>query len=62
MDRKHLDDFLEIAEEQDLKTGDLVSEYTALAIQYSKNQFTPTNKDYDKAYETIINKYRGQNE
>lgn len=61
MDPKHLNDLLEITEEQNIKTGDLVSEYTALAIQYSNNGYTPTTANYNQAHEEMIKKYRGTN-
>jgi len=59
MNNKHLNDFLEINEHNpEIKTGDLISEYTSVAIQFSNDGFRPSNKDYDLAYKVIIDKYR----
>jgi hypothetical protein len=58
MNTKHLNDFLEIAEKQNIKTGELISEYTALAIKYSNNGYTPTTANYNKAYKTIMRTYK----
>ena len=57
MNDKHLNDFLELSDELEIKTGDLISEYTMIAINYSKNGFTPDSFDYDLAYNTIMEKY-----
>jgi hypothetical protein len=60
MDTKHLEDFLDRSDKLGIKTGDIISEYTRLAINYSANGFSPTVDDYELAYETIkeMDKYK----
>jgi len=59
MNTKHLNDFLEIHEaDPSVVVGDLVSEYTRLAIDYSVDGFKPDSFDYDLAYNIVIDKYR----
>jgi len=53
MNKEHLNDFIERARYLSIPVGNLVSEYTSLAISYSADGFKPTSKDYDLAYQTI---------
>jgi len=60
MNTKHLNDFLEIHEiDSSVSVGDLVSEYTRLAIEYSVDGFKPDSFDYDLAYTVVMDKYWG---
>jgi hypothetical protein len=60
MNTKHLNDFLEINEtDSSVSVGDLVGEYTRLAIEYSSDGFMPSSFDYDLAYRVVVDKYRG---
>ena len=60
MNRDHLDDFLKIHEDcPSVTVGSLVSEYTAIAINLSKDGFRPDSFDYDLAYKIVIDKYKG---
>jgi len=59
MNNKHLNDFLVLGDKHNYVVGDLVSYYTAKAIDYSYNGFSPCAKDYDKAFIDTIKKYGG---
>jgi hypothetical protein len=58
MNTKHLNDILEWSEDNKIKTGELISEYTALAISFSNDGFKPDNFDYQLAYDVIKEKYQ----
>ena len=57
MNPEHLEDFIETAEDLELKVGELVSYYTQQAITLSKDGFTPSVNNYDKAYLLTMKKY-----
>jgi len=58
MNNVHLNDFLDLSDELDVKTGDLVSLYTAKAIEFSVDGFSPCVVDYDKAYVFVMELYK----
>lgn len=57
MNNKHLEDFLDLSDDLNIKTEDLISEYTALAIKFSSDGFSPKSFDYDLAYSVVYDKY-----
>jgi len=58
MDNKHLDDFIALYDAGVVaKVGDVISEYTAKAIGFSNDGFSPDSFDYDLAYRFIMDKY-----
>jgi len=59
MNNKHLNDYIKINEDNpEIKVGDLVSEYTRIAIEHSANKFSPTVLDYQYAHEKVMEQYK----
>ena len=57
MNKEHLEDFIYLAEDLEVKVGDLVSFYTYKAIELSNDGFNPSVNNYYKAYLLTMKKY-----
>lgn len=58
MNQEHLEYILEMHyKDNNIIVGDVISDYTRLAISYSYDGFTPCEKDYNKAFSVIKEKY-----
>jgi len=60
MNNEHLNDFIERADKLNLPVGDIISDYTRLAINYAIDPMKPQEEDYNLAYDTIkeMEKYK----
>ena len=62
MNKQHLDDFLQINEENpNIKVGDLIREYTGLAVNFAGSHddlYRTTDKDYELSHKVMMEKYK----
>lgn len=58
MNEIHLKEFINVAKEHNLKVLDLISQYTAKAIDNSENPSNPLFSDYEVAYLSVLDSYR----
>lgn len=54
---KYIDDFINIAEKQNISCGEIVAYFHRKAIKYAKERFNPKDNDYAKAYKQTLKAY-----